>query len=248
MHVNNCGIILPKIINDNENTLTNFYLKNVWGEKEKTQMPTNLPEAYIQVQRARLFFVYHKFEFIVLFTQRNCFQVYVSQNKSYLFVKMSFICFTIILLVVLSILRKDGSKVKPKIVRSSAYEDVRDGKKATGDGSSSEMKTNEARCALKCTKDKNCLSFNLCGAESCYANSNDIFSINQVADILEKDANCKYFGVKKKESVPVCQDEGKFADIQDDSDPGEQKTGGSHLEWLEAIGRDEYRNRMESLA
>ena len=102
----------------------------------------------------------------------------------------------------------------PNTFRSTAFEDPINGKRLdAGKVIETRQEASRTKCALACSKNDDCLSFGFCGETSCELYNEDIFSTELGENILEEDANCKYFGMKK-ESKPVCQQDGVFADIQ----------------------------------
>ena len=112
-----------------------------------------------------------------------------------------------------------GERTKPKSVHSSAFEDVRIGKRVSGSGTLLEGSERKTKCSAACSKKEDCLSFTFCGNRTCYLNNQDVFSTGSGAGILEDDEMCIYFGMKR-ESVPICHDNGVFADIRSDHSSG----------------------------
>ena len=112
-----------------------------------------------------------------------------------------------------------GEKIKPKTVLSTAYEDIRIGKRISGSGPQLEGVKSRAKCDVACSKNEKCLSFIFCGDSTCYLNEEDVFSTENGDEILEDDETCLYFGMQK-ESVPVCRRNGIFADIRNDDNSG----------------------------
>ena len=105
--------------------------------------------------------------------------------------------------------------------RSTAFEDPINGKRLdAGKVIETRQEASSTKCALACSKNDDCLSFGFCGETSCELYNEDIFSTEHGENILEEDANCKYSGMKK-ESKPICQQDGVFADIQGDDGKSE---------------------------
>ena len=104
----------------------------------------------------------------------------------------------------------------PRISRSTAFEDpINEKRLDAGKVIETQQESSRTKCALACSKNDDCLSFGFCGKTYCKLYSEDIFSTEYGENILEEDANCKYYGMKR-ESEPICQQDGVFADIQSD--------------------------------
>ena len=91
-------------------------------------------------------------------------------------------------------------------------------------------------CALLCSKNSACLSFNFCGRTTCELNLADIFSIGA---ILETSSDCVYQGMKREE-MPICQVGSYFIDIRDDNHPGtcevnQKRQDAQWNEWVEIM-------------
>ena len=100
--------------------------------------------------------------------------------------------------------------------RSTAFEDpINEKRLDAGKVIGTRQESSRTKCALACSKNDDCLSFAFCGENSCEFYNEDIFSTEYGENILEEDLSCKYFGMKKK-SKPICQQDGLFADIQND--------------------------------
>ena len=108
-----------------------------------------------------------------------------------------------------------SSKLAPKLVHSAAFQDVRFNKRLTWHDTRNETSNSKGKCALACNKNDDCRSFNFCGNNSCELNDEDVYSTSKGAEILEEDKNCIYFGMRR-ESVPLCQHNGTFANITND--------------------------------
>ena len=122
----------------------------------------------------------------------------------------------------------------PSIFRSTAFENpINEKRLDAGKVIETRREASRTKCALACSKNDDCLSFGFCAETSCELYSEDIFSTEHGENILEEDANCKYFGMKKK-SKPICQQDGVFADIQsDDGNSTDCLIGGKRVdrEW-----------------
>ena len=105
----------------------------------------------------------------------------------------------------------------PTLVHSSGYEDVKSRKRLNGTMISELIQPSKGKCALACNKNEACRSFNFCGQQKCELNREDIYSTENGEDSLKDDQDCNYFGMKRT-SVPLCQEAGKYADIQNDGD------------------------------
>ena len=104
----------------------------------------------------------------------------------------------------------------PSIFRSTAFEDpINEKRLDAGKVIETRQEASSTKCGLACSKNDDCLSFGFCGETSCELYNEDIFSTEHLENILEEDANCNYFGMKK-ESKPICQQDGVFADIHSD--------------------------------
>ena len=116
------------------------------------------------------------------------------------------------------------AKSFPQKVLSSFYQENIEGKCLNSSRSliNTEEKS-ESKCAVLCNKNSNCLSFGIrivFGGKICQLYSQDIYSRARGVKILQKDTECKYFGMKK-ERKPMCQQDGVFADIQNDGKTSE---------------------------
>ena len=105
----------------------------------------------------------------------------------------------------------------PTLVHSSGCEDVKSRKRLNGTMISELIQPSKGKCALACNKNEACRSFNFCGQQKCELNREDIYSTESGEGNLEDDQDCNYFGMKRI-SVPLCQEAGKYAYIQNDGD------------------------------
>ena len=104
----------------------------------------------------------------------------------------------------------------PNTFRSTAFEDPINGKRLdAGKVIETRQEASSTKCTLACSKNDDCLSFGFCGENACELYNEDIFSTKYGENIIEEDLSCKYFGMKK-DSKPICQQDGVFAHIQSD--------------------------------
>ena len=106
------------------------------------------------------------------------------------------------------------TKTDPKRVLSTAYEDVRTGKRVRGKALEKQAITSDSKCALACNVNIRCRFFTVCIDDGlCYMYREDVFSTEKGDDILRNYSNCKYYGMKR-DSVPFCSKDGNFVGVQ----------------------------------
>ena len=100
------------------------------------------------------------------------------------------------------------------LVHSTAFEEIRNEKRLIG-GRTTTMPANttQSKCAIACNNRADCRSFNYCENQKCELNQEDVYSTLDGEEILQEDASCKYFGMKKN-FVPKCFRNGSSVDIQ----------------------------------
>ena len=109
--------------------------------------------------------------------------------------------------------------LKPRKVQSTAFEEIAAGKKLVSDWLETFLVVSESKCALACSMNIFCRSFNFCGPETCELNSQDLYSTNQTNTLFSDVPNCKYYGMKK-EALPICKENDRFSDIQEERSNG----------------------------
>ena len=155
-------------------------------------------------------------------------------------------------LVISLLLLSTNNAVKvPRAQRNIMFEDFLD-QKLVKDGSVEGMfKTSGLNsCALHCSKQAHCLSFNFCSQHLCQLNS---FEVSSKDVFVHADSNCVYRGMQR-EIGPKCKDRGEEKDIQDDAAPGvcginfKRQDATLEEKWLELVEintNDEWK-RIES--
>ena len=109
------------------------------------------------------------------------------------------------------------SQIDAQVVASMPFEDCRQDMKLSGEALKIQSVTSPTKCGLLCNHNENCRSFNLCRNNFCQLNREDVHSTGRGETILELDGDCNYFGMKKP-AVPVCTNNGMFADIKNESE------------------------------
>ena len=122
-----------------------------------------------------------------------------------------------------------SAHIFPKCERLVSYDQVMNHKLFPGSMIGNyEMKTSSG-CAMICGRIPECLSFNFCGRVSCLLSSEDLFSLGKNESFLEDNAECKYWGMKR-ESFPVCKENGDLKNITNDEDPGICEINGKRVD------------------
>ena len=106
-------------------------------------------------------------------------------------------------------------KKDPEINFSAAFEEVIAGKQLDSGTIETQVVSSQPKCALFCNRIPLCRSFSICDNYTCNLYRDDIFSTQDGENILNTASNCKYYAMTKR-SVPVCEKDGNFMDIQSD--------------------------------
>ena len=106
-----------------------------------------------------------------------------------------------------------NSIITPLAERSYVYEDTASEMRLTGNVLQTFHLPSKTICALKCSIEPYCFSFNFCGFQICELNSEDVYSTITSSNLLSTDPDCVYFGLKK-EDQPFCVEKGVFVTSQ----------------------------------
>ena len=123
-------------------------------------------------------------------------------------------------LVIFSLFKVTECVVLPVTVRSVIFEDRQNGKRLIGSLLETQKTFFENKCALACSRNPKCRSFNFCSKMKCQLSSEDAFSIGvSFTSLMHNDPYCNYHGMLL-DHVPKCN-EGKITkNIQNDLYPG----------------------------